>query len=265
MPNNEYGTLAARSAERSAMITEAHRKKAFSLMAQISDHCGYESKGQFYTAVIKPAYNKAYDIDFSLKAGECTLDEYDRFLEFVLDIALDVGVQFSQSPKNCFNSVERYLILCIKNRVCCLTGQSGADLHHAVAIGAGMDRDDVDHSKYPRMSLCREKHTECHQIGQAAFDKKYFVHGVLCNYHNDVFDDEEPPLVLAHQNINKIAYSDEKRLVGVKFKQPVPGCNEKNLIYYRMAPEEWGALSGTPNIKQAFMELIYGQRKIVDI
>lgn len=246
-------------------ITEAHRKKSFALMNEVATHCGYESKGQFYTAVIKPAYNKAYDIDFSLKAGECTIDEYDRFLEFVLDIALNVGVQFSQSPKNCFNSVERYLILCIKNRVCCLTGLPGADLHHTITVGMGMDRTEVDNSKIPRMALCRERHTECHQIGQDAFDKKYFVHGVLCNYHNDVWDDGDPLLILAHQNITKIAYSDEKRLLGVKFKQLVPGCNERNLIYYRMAPEEWEALSGTSDPKQAFMESIYGQREIVDI
>lgn len=129
----------------------------------------------------------------------------------------------------------------------------------------GNNRDEVDNSKITRMALSREKHEECHRIGQEAFDRKYHVHGVLSNYHNDVWYDGEPPLVLAHQNITKIAYSDEKRLLGVRFKVPVPGCDERNLIYYRMDPEEWEILNGAPEPKQAFMESVYGQREIVDI
>lgn len=246
-------------------ITEAHRKKAFALMNEIADHCGYESKGQFYANVIKPAYNKAHDTEFSLKAGECTVDEYDRFLEFVLDIAIDVGVQFSQSPQHCFNNDDRYFALMIKNRTCCISGTPNADIHHCDCIGMGNNRDDADNSKIPRMALSREKHQECGQIGQEAFDKKYHVHGVLCNYHNDAWDDEYPVLIPSSRNIMKIAYSDEKRLLGVRFKDAVPGCNEKNLIYYQMEPEEWEALSNAPDPKAAFMESVYGQREIVVI
>lgn len=247
------------------MITESHRKKAFALMNEISDHCGYESKGQFYANVIKPAYNKAHDTDFSLKAGECKLDEYDRFLEFVLDIALDVGVQFSQSPKNRFNSTERYLILMIKNRTCCITGTPNADLHHCDCIGMGNNRDEVDNSKIPRMALSREKHQECGQIGQEAFDRKYHVHGVLCNYHNDVWDDEEPTAIHDTKNIKTMRYSQEKGYLGIQFKVPVPGCNEKAVIVYKMTDAEYEVMASAPEPMEYFMNHVYGQCEIVQL
>lgn len=247
------------------MITESHRAKAFALMNEIAEHCGYESKGQFYSNVIKPAYNKAYDIEFSLKAGICTVDEYDRFLEFVLDIALSVGVQFKKSPQHCFNNDDRYFALMIKNRTCCIGGTPNADIHHCDCIGMGNNRDDADNSKIPRMALSRAYHQECGAIGQEAFDKKYHVHGVLCYYHNDVWDDEEPALILAHQNIKTMRYSDEKRLLGVQFKLLVPGCNEKGVIVYRMEPEEYADMMMQPEPMAWFMSEVYGQREIVYI
>lgn len=246
-------------------ITEAHRRKAFAMMGDIADHCGYTPKGKFYDEVIKPMYNKAYDAEFSLKPGSCTLDEYDMFLEFVLDIALDVGAELHGSPKDMFHNIDKYLILMIKNRTCCITGAPGADIHHTETVGMGMDRTEVDHSKIPRMALSREKHQECHQIGQEAFNRKYHVHGVTCNYHNDVWDDGEPVAIPYRQNVIKIAYNGDKGLLGVRFKEPVPGCNEKNLIYYRMTAEEWEELCGAIEPKAAFMESIYGQREIVVI
>ena len=49
----------------------------------------------------------------------------------------------------------------------------------------GSDRSTIDHSKYPRMALCRELHNECHQMGQEAFNRKYGVYGVYTNYYKN--------------------------------------------------------------------------------
>jgi hypothetical protein len=246
-------------------ITENHRKKAFVIMGEIAEHCGYLPKSKFYDDVIKPGYNKAYDTSFSLKPGVVTLDEYDMFMEFVLDIAIDVGAQLSGSPKDFFHDIDKYLILMIKNRTCCITGLPGADIHHTETVGMGMDRTEVDHSKIPRMALCREKHMECHSIGQSAFNERYHVHGVLCEFHNGAGYDEEPLTILAHQNIKIMRYNADKGLLGVQFKLSVPGCNDKGVIVYRMEQEEYAAMEGTPDPKQCFIDTVYGKREIVEM
>jgi len=75
------------------MITEAHRRRAFAEMNEISDRCGYTPKSRFYDDVIKRGYNKAYETDFTMKPGVCTIAEYDRFMRFVDDMAVDVGAR----------------------------------------------------------------------------------------------------------------------------------------------------------------------------
>lgn len=245
-------------------ITEAHRKKAFSIMGQIADHCGYTPKSMFYDEVIKRMYNRAYDTEISLKPGVCTLDEFDMLMEFLLDIALDVGAQLNGSPKDCFNNTDRYLIAMIKNRKCCITGLPGADIHHTDCIGIGMDRTEVDHSKIPRMALCREKHMECHSIGQQAFNEKYHVHGVLCDYHNNADYESGVDAMLDESDILEVKYQPVRELLGVKFREPKPG-HKSRVIVYRMTNAEYEKYISAPNQIEYFYGNIYGVSKIVEM
>ena len=115
------------------------------------------------------------------------------------------------------------------------------------------------------MALCREKHQECHRIGQQAFEERYHVHGVLCEYHNDAESNEEPEVINYTSNIKTMRHNAEMGLLGVQFKSPVPGCNEKGVIVYRMDADEYNALLEMPDPKQTFMDTVYGKREIVEM
>ena len=248
-------------------ITAEHRKKAFCMLSAIVAHCGYEDKATFYADTIKPMYNNATDGNFSLSEKTCTVEEYDLFMGFLLELAFSLGVQFDRNPKEFFHDTEKYLIMCVKNRVCCITGQPGADRHHTIAIKMGNNREDCNHSLFPRMALCREKHTEAHTIGQTAFDQKYHVYGVYCVCDDDdgPIDEEELPKDTIYQNIKKIAYSAEKGLLGVRFNRHVPGCNKDNLIYYRMTPKEYHFHKNAIDPLKHFTEEVYGKCETVEM
>lgn len=232
-------------------ITAAHRAKAFAVMCEIADHSGYAPKGKFYADVIKPMYNTAYDIDFSLSEKSCTLEEYDMFMEFVIELALTLGVQFNYSPKECFTDTDRYLILMIKNRTCCITGHPNADIHHTIALGMGVDRTEIDHSKYPRMALSREYHQLAEMKGQEWFDKEYCVHGVFCKYHSDVDLENGIDIQFENSDIKLWKYQQVKNLLGVRFK-------DGTLVYYRMDNKEHEAMMMAPNSIEWFYTNVYG-------
>lgn len=247
-------------------ITEAHRRKAFAMMGEIADHAGYETKSKFYSDIIKPMYNKATDGDFSLSEKVCTVDEFDLFMEFLLELAFSLDVQFKVNPREYIEDTEKYLIICLKNRKCCITGLPDADRHHTLTVGMGNDRNDMNHSLMPRIALCREKHAECHAMGQEAFNKKYHVFGVYADCKDDnAVDEPEHTAIEIYQNIKKMQYNAEKKLFGVRFNNWVPGCNESNLIYYRMAEKEYYYHKNSIDPYKHFTEEIYGKFEIVEM
>lgn len=69
---------------------------------------------------------------------------------------------------------EYYLFECCRHRVCTICGKH-ADIHHVDVLGAGMNRNHVDHTKRHVMALCRIHHSEIEQIGAEEFSSKYHV------------------------------------------------------------------------------------------
>ena len=59
-----------------------------------------------------------------------------------------------------------------------------ADIHHVDSIGRGRDRTQYDDSKHKKMALCREHHSEAHNIGVDTFNEKYHVFGVIYREEN---------------------------------------------------------------------------------
>ena len=58
-----------------------------------------------------------------------------------------------------------------------------AEIHHrnGSTVGMGRNRKTMIHLGLELMPLCREHHTECHTIGQTAFDEKYHLVGVIAD------------------------------------------------------------------------------------
>lgn len=61
----------------------------------------------------------------------------------------------------------------IRKKSCCITGYEHSDPHHLDAIGMGQNRNRPSYKHFTCVPLCREKHSELHQIGQKAFERRY--------------------------------------------------------------------------------------------
>ena len=112
---------------------------------------------------------------FSL--SNCDMTTARLFITYLIDFCFKWNVPFKGKGLDVADDIGKYLWLCIKHRKCAISGQK-ADIHHVDAIGAGRNRNHVDHSKHLMIALSRQYHQEAHNIGWETFKKKYHVFGI---------------------------------------------------------------------------------------
>ena len=83
----------------------------------------------------------------------------------------EIADLYKQQQKN------KYVYACLRNRKCSVCGKSNADFEHwKTASSLGGYKSDKGQGLY--ISLCRELHTEKHQIGVLEFNRKYGLKGI---------------------------------------------------------------------------------------
>lgn len=158
-------------------ITADQRKKIFATIADISIYTGYEPEylRQLITYWFCCVSGEDY---FSLSS--CSLQIARELITFIIDFALEHGVQLSDLGINRTDDIDKYLWLCLKHKKCAVCGRTG-EIHHVDTIGMGANRNTVDDSNYRKICLCRVHHSEAHNIGVKSFSGKYHVYGVVYN------------------------------------------------------------------------------------
>lgn len=156
-------------------ITDEQRKKIYAIFGDVAEHTGNSKE------VVKDTLKTEFGQDskhgvFSL--ASCSRETASDFIEWLIEWCFENGVPLTDHPREFFDDIETYLLLCIKKKVCCVCGKP-AEVHHWNAIGMGRDRRKYDDSDHRKMALCREHHTEIETIGRETFVKKYHVWGVL--------------------------------------------------------------------------------------
>ncbi|NBA27999.1 hypothetical protein GVK83_10130 [Enterococcus hirae] len=154
-------------------ITAAQRKFIFALCNDCDDWMGIE-RG-YMRQWFRDHFEFYYGYDnFSL--SNCSEEEATLFIDLILDfvfkheVPLPKGIQINLIPKN----QQHYFYLCLKYRICCISGQPHAEIAHYNAVG-NRKRKKVDHRKLLLMSLSHKYHMEQHQIGIKEFMNKYHV------------------------------------------------------------------------------------------
>lgn len=165
----------AEEVERLKQITPDQRKKIYATIKDIATYIGDDTESIKNNLKIEFVQNSQYEM-FSL--SNCSNELASDFIEFLINFAFENGVPMKEHPLKRVDDVDRYLLACIRHRVCCVCGRR-AEIHHVDVIGMGRDRKTYDDSKHRKMALCRQHHTEAGQIGQDVFDEKYHVYGVI--------------------------------------------------------------------------------------
>ena len=132
-------------------ITNKQRKKIFALVKDIEVHTGMPMDYMRHMFI-----------------------EYVR-IEVTIDWVFANGIILAYKTSNLLKGDKSLLYWATVNRNCVLCGKSGADLAHHYAIGRGANRKKMQHYDYEVLALCREHHSEQHNIGVKSFDEKYIL------------------------------------------------------------------------------------------
>lgn len=174
-------------------LSQAQNGLIHVLLKQFGEEIGYtllEIK-----EVVKEQFSIATDrLDFS--TARCDMETANEFISFIIEQALDLGINLYILGKQdkryrhileIDKMTERYVIACLRKRVCCICGKqhneyNTVDLEHWKTVSSSAGTYDLDDGlKNPFMTLCREHHSEKHNIGIKDFKNKYHIEGVWLN------------------------------------------------------------------------------------
>lgn len=161
--------------ERMNEITKDQRRKIFAILKDIASYTG--DNVETLRENISQSFIQATEYEqFSL--SNCSKELAKDFIEYLLVLSFELGVQLTEDPKKDLDDLSGYLRLCINKKICCICGKPHSDIHHVETVGMGRDRTKINDDDNKKMCLCREHHTEYHKIGQEDFEDKYHVYGV---------------------------------------------------------------------------------------
>lgn len=127
-------------------------------------------------------YILKYHKDISVRnESTTTVSEMNNLLDIILDFMFEWGVPFSKGHDLLPKNEQFYLYQCLKHRKCAVCGKH-ADVHHIDTVGAGNNRNKIDHTKKLVIALCREHHNEAHNTGNKEFLESYHLSGIYADY-----------------------------------------------------------------------------------
>lgn len=171
-------------------------KMIFALCRDYSDVLGYEPEELRKILKAEFCYENCIQ-DFSCspyKRNACSMEVATKFIQFIIEHSINLtGYPLNiveghgknkkiRSSREIVPDIRRYVITCLMNKTCAICGatieQREIDLHHWDSVNSigGYEHDDGLQTRF--ISLCREHHTEFHNIEAKAFSEKYHIEGV---------------------------------------------------------------------------------------
>lgn len=121
------------------------------------------------------------DGTFSFALYLMSQKQANEFIDWLFEYMIDNDIPFRQQISELYQEQNnnKYIWNCIMNRVCCISGEKGADLHHCISVNqvGGYDKDTG--LTIPFLSLSRKYHNLVHSIGKELFEEKFKVKGIL--------------------------------------------------------------------------------------
>ena len=153
-------------------ITIKQRKKVFALLNDIYQFTGQPQNDlrqmfQFYLEMMK-----GYD---PISLSNCSVTVARELIEVILEWTFIHNVPLNHKTSDLLKEDSKFIYLTVINRQCIICGKPKSDLAHKQAIGRGRNRNKIDHYGHEVLALCRNHHTEQHQIGINSFNKKYHL------------------------------------------------------------------------------------------
>lgn len=162
-------------------ITDLQRKHYFALIGDYSEYTGVPLDAT--DAYFKYKFMQEEDLDELPSVGRGRMDKTTatKLLEYLITYFIQNDVPFRKQQFYLTTDASKMIFALTIKRLCVVCGKPNSDIHHVDAIGAGANRKTHDHSKHEFLALCREHHSESHNIGQKSFMSKYYIKPVKLN------------------------------------------------------------------------------------
>lgn len=156
-------------------LSDKQRRMCYALISAIAEWSGSSTQD------IKEAFKLEFWADkvdtladkiFSLSNAPMSL--VAEFQKFLIGFILDNDIPVKRPLLEYVDDIDHYVYMCLIHKKCAICGKK-ADLHHIETVGMGNDRTEIQHEGKEAISLCREHHTEYHNIGKQAFFEKYHL------------------------------------------------------------------------------------------
>ncbi|MHB7941176.1 putative HNHc nuclease [Staphylococcus capitis] len=154
-------------------ITDKQRRKIFALVKDIEAHTGQpmDYMRHMFIEYVRTYYG--YDKRISL--SDCTRTQASQIIEVTLDWIFHNDIPLAYKTSDLLKQDKSFLYWSTVNRNCVICGKPHSDLAHRYAVGKGRNRNKINHVGNQVLALCRNHHTEQHQIGMDTFNKKYHL------------------------------------------------------------------------------------------
>lgn len=143
-------------------ISVDQRKKIHATIRDICEWMGEFTGLEYVKALMKIDFCVDYDIPW-FSTADCDMTTAREFLNHLIDFCLRWGVPTSEPLNERTEDIGRYIYTCIENRICAITGEPNAEIHHYDRIGMGANRDKMCHIGMRVIPLRRDWHTRVHQ------------------------------------------------------------------------------------------------------
>ncbi|WP_243096034.1 putative HNHc nuclease [Staphylococcus capitis] len=169
---NGYSLIAEVEVPDNKKLSIEQRKKIFALCRDIELHWGepVDSLRKRFQAELEimNGYNE-------ISLSNCSMRIASELIELIIAFMFHHQIPMRVETSKLLSGDKAMLYWATVNRNCVLCGKSNADLAHHYAIGRGANRKSMDHYGYEVFALCREHHSQQHNIGVETFDKLYHL------------------------------------------------------------------------------------------
>lgn len=159
-------------------ITDLQRKHFRALCGDIFEYTGYGVEAIYDYLKYKFMDDENLEEFPSLARGQMKKSIASKLISFTIDFCIQNDIPFRKQQFYLTTDTSKMLFGLTMKRLCWICGKPHADIAHVEAVGAGRDRNKIDHTPFHFMALCRKHHMEQHAIGIESFMKKYHVKAI---------------------------------------------------------------------------------------
>lgn len=154
-------------------ITPKQRRKIFALVNDIERHTGQPR--EYMRAMFIDYVGYIYDYPERISLSNCSKETASQIIKVILEWVFLHDIPLNYKTSDLLKEDQHFIYLSTIKRKCVICGKPHSDLAHRYAVGRGRNRNKINHFDNEVLALCREHHTEQHQIGIDAFNSKYHL------------------------------------------------------------------------------------------